>query len=251
VGYVLQEPHDVASSCFDVQTAKVALLGPNGSGYSVRRRDAAPGSPLQEAPNYIEAVRVAFGLRATPSLNVPGAPPPVAPQSPAPARSPAPASSSAEEEIFGMNTVVLKPDKVGAPTPADEEEILGMRTVVVKDDESRISGNESAVLGGGGFGPKTSNTAYSEVFDGAEMIGYLAPSAAEGSWNVYGQNGKKLALLANSGDGAIRVCIMGRKKDESLLFLEADTNPEALSLAFDRDGGPELRVQPPLAGFAG
>jgi hypothetical protein len=154
-------------------------------------------------------------------------------------------SKDEEQEIFGMNTVVIGPDKVGI-SREEEEEILGARTIVVKPD-SGVLGSDSAVLGGGGFAPKAGRTAHSKVFEAEELLGFIAPSAAEGSWNVYGSNGKKLALLASAGGSAIRVCVMGRKADESLVFLEAETHAEALRLAFERDA--VLNVNPALEGF--
>lgn len=264
VGYVLQEPNDIASSCFDVQTAKVGLIAPNGEVYCIRRRDAPVGSALEEAPTYIDAVGVALSLSKAPSLNVPVAPEPEPWPQPAQASRPDSAeeailamntvvlrpdkvgiSKDEEQEIFGMNTVVIGPDKVGISTE-EEEEILGARTVVVKPD-SGVLGADSAVLGAGGFGPKTRRSPHSKIFEGEEHLGFIAPSAAEGSWNVYGADGKKLALLASAGGSAIRVCVMGRKADESLVFLEAETPAEALRLAFDRYG--LLRVDPALKGF--
>jgi hypothetical protein len=244
VGYVLQEPNDVASSCFDVQTAKIALLGPHSGRFAVRRRDAPQGSALEIAPTYIEALQLAFGLSTYPSLNVPGAAAPPPPPPPPPG--PPPSESDEDEEIFGMNTVVLKPEVV---VNEEEQAILGARTVVVTDSEAKISGVDSAVLGGGGFGPKAKGSVHSKVFADDELIGYIAPSVAENSWNVYGKNGKKLALLASSDDGSIRVCVMGRKADESLVFLEADDRPTALAMAFKWEGAGALAVDPPLAGF--
>ena len=55
--------------------------------------------------------------------------------------------------------------------------------------------------------------------------------------------------LAGSEDGSIRVCVMGRKSDESLVFLEADNRQAGLAMAFKWDGRGDLQLDPPIDQF--
>lgn len=237
VGYVIQEPNDPAQSCFDISTAKVALIGhaPQG-GYSVRSREALPGMHLPVVATLPLALQIAFKLPAPPLLNVPG-PPPAAPK--------AKPIEAAEEELLGMNTVVVGPDVI--QPGSDDEELLGMNTIVLKPGEEDADGDDSRVLGGGrSFGPSTSRHPHSKIVSGEAVVGFVSRSDAESSWNLYSTDGKKLALLA-CVEGGVQICLMGTKADESLQFLQADNCQEALCVALELSS--EARIDPELEGF--
>ncbi|RMG13964.1 MAG: hypothetical protein D6731_11015 [Planctomycetota bacterium] len=251
VGYVLREPNDPASACFDVSTAKIALILPlqGNRGYSVRWRDAPPEAPMPVLPRLDLALQAAFRLRHLPSLNVPGPARDEAATEPAVRSAEGARESPEEEALYGMNTVVLAPDRVEAEG-LDEEAILGANTLVLGPEEGALKEDDSRVLGAGRvFGPKSVGCEHSRLLAGDELVGFVAPTGAEGSFNLYGVDGRKLALLARpESEGPVQVCMMGDKASESLEFFTADSFVDGASVALDLSAMP--RLDPPLDGFA-
>jgi hypothetical protein len=229
-GYVLQEPQDSASSCWDAATAKVALVIPHEQGFAVRKRGADPRADVPLARSFPEALRLAFDLERLPSLNVPDAARPAPPAV-------APATQDPEEELLGMNTVVIKPEAL------KNAKVPGADTSVVSPTE------DSRVLGGGRFfGPSADRYPHSRVLRGDQTVAYVAQSGAEGSFNLFDPQGRKLALLARPNPSApVQILFMGDNASDSLQFLDADDFHGALGVTLEIDE--PLAVEPPLEGF--
>jgi len=150
-------------------------------------------------------------------------------------------------EIYGMNTVVLGPESV-SPSELDEEAILGANTLVLQP-EKPLKDDDSRVLGAGRiFGPSTESASHSKVLNGEDVVGYVSRTAAEGSFNLYGTDGKKLALLARPVEGGpVQVCMMGDKANESLEFFTAENFVDGVAVALDLGGQP--LIEPPIEGL--
>lgn len=264
-GYVILDPREAA--CFDMQTAKIAVLGFDGQGYVVRQRGGVVSVKTFQA-----AVKHAFSLTKSPRLD-----PPIQIEGESasdsgedlgdPFEGMQGAPSPDEEEILGAQTMVLKPERAEA---LSDEEIFGANTLVLKPEgmsdedvlssSSRITSSKLETGGEAGDGDDTlvlpgrkkkrgtgrfKKKKNSRVIGPDDtVVGFICPSNP-GAWTLYNGKGDKVAMLME-GDGAFRCVMLGKSEGDDLTFYEEDTCLAALARAFQIEGTPD--VQPPLAG---